>query len=87
MSNTLPFNAAAAREVTNQAQSLDGPYLRKQTDDIIAEIKTAARVGKSTVSSAHIDEVIVKRLESLGFNVTFVPAYDQRDPACINISW
>lgn len=87
MSNTLPFNAAAAREATRQAQTLDGQYLRKETDDILNTIKTVAQAGKSSTSSTHTNEAIVKRLESLGYAVNHVPSYGQREPAYISISW
>lgn len=87
MSTNNTFNAAAARELTAQAHSLEGPYLRKETDEIIAMIRTAAQAGKSSASSSHYDKVIINRLESLGYMVKYVPGYDQREPAYIDISW
>jgi hypothetical protein len=84
--NTTSFDAAAARKQTQFAQSIDGRYLRKETDEVIAAIKTASATGKSTICTRHTDQVIRQRLITLGFKVVHVPG-DQRDPQYLDVSW
>jgi hypothetical protein len=87
MSTTTQFNASAARELTTQAQSLNGQYLRKETDDILDAIQTAAHAGKSSIDTSYTAQVIQDRLATLGFKVKFNPEYHQRDPAYLTVIW
>lgn len=87
MSTNTPFNATAARELTTRAQSLDGQYLRKETDDILYAIRAEAHAGKSSIDTAYTAQVIQDRLVALGFKVKFNPEYHQRDPAYLTVSW
>lgn len=85
--DTTPFDAAAARKQTQQAQSITGAYLRAETDDIINAIKSASAAGKTSISTSRTNSVIQKRLTALGFTVVFVPGYDQREPEYLTVSW
>jgi hypothetical protein len=82
-----PFDATAARNNMKQAQSITGTYLRKETEEILNSIKVASTAGRSSITTARTDDVIKQRLTTLGFTVQYNAGYDQRDPACLTISW
>ena len=81
-----PFDATAARALATQAQSLNGQYLRKETDEVITAIKIAAAAGKTSITTSHTDQVIRNRLLSLGFRAVIKPG-DQRDSAYMDVNW
>jgi hypothetical protein len=86
----MTFNAQAARKLAQEAQSLNGQYARPQTDKLLKELAEAATRGASSFQ-ADIEyvyrDIIVKRLEELGFTVERCSG-DQRDPYdYYNISW
>ena len=79
------FNADQAKLLTRDTRSLDGEYLRKETNECLDIIKRAAMNGKDSTEVYHIDYIIKERLASLGFSVRVVS--DQRDGDYMAVSW
>ncbi len=79
------FNAVAARKAVDDAQSLHGEFMKRETNDVLASIKLKAESGESYLTYAYEHKVIVARLEALGFNVKVT--HDQRDGDFMNINW
>ena len=68
-SNDFPFDAAKARDIANETRGFHGSYLRKETNMIVDQIKSAANRGDYTLTVEYIDKIIISRLEALGFKV------------------
>lgn len=65
------FTASDARQLVEKSRSLDGDYMRMETDLILENIKLAAKQGSSTITSNVTDDVVIDRLSTLGFKCGF----------------
>lgn len=65
----IQYTAAMARDIANETRALNGSYLRKETNMIVDQIKSAANRGDYTLTVEYIDKIIISRLEALGFKV------------------
>lgn len=83
------FNATRARELADQAQSLDGEFGKKATEMVLARLEDQAKKGHNSwcggFDSAYAG-IIRKRLEQLGFVVVYHPG-DQREPSFYSVTW
>lgn len=81
------MDANYARKLTEDAQSLQGDFLREETDKILKAIEAAAAKGLNEVWTSSTQEVIQRRLKILGFTVILNRAFDQRDSDSLTVSW
>lgn len=79
------FNATAAREMAKRARDINGSYLRNETTEVLNIIEGAAFLGKTSTDVSYTDEIIIVRLNALGFKTNV--NYDQRDGNYTNVSW
>ena len=79
------LTATEARENTKNAHSLDGEYMRKETDEILNNITLLSMKGHYSIQTNKTDRIIIKRLEYLGYKV--VHTNDQRDGNYLTVSW
>jgi hypothetical protein len=88
MRQDITFNAADARKLVSEAQSLDGAFAKEETAKILERIKTAANQAMRSISTTieyKYRETIVTRLKNLGFTVNIHS--DQRDGDYVTVSW
>jgi hypothetical protein len=81
------LTAQEARAAMLEAQSMDGVYLRAETDTLLSKIADAAKHGKSELGAGRLDPVVESRPRTLGYKVKWTDGYDQRDPGYTTISW
>lgn len=78
--------AAEARVMALEAQSIDGAYMRKETDFIMKNIIERAASGQTTLAVfENIDNVVINRVKHLGYDIKIYD--DQRDGQSCTISW
>ena len=83
------FDAKQARANIDATRSIDGPYLRKETDDLLKILEEVSHQADSYTFCGTMDGVIYRRLDMLGFDMRSFDA-DQRDPYDLGgvvISW
>lgn len=85
MTNQQYITAEQARKLTGVAHDLEGPFKRTETIEVLQSVREAAEKGKSTINSAHTDEIIVQRLKKLGYKIHV--SNDQRDGSYMTVSW
>ena len=85
MATATYLSAQEARKLTQDAHSLDGAYMRHETDRIIDNIGLAAKAGKSEITVDSTNEIISARLGNLGYQVKITR--DQRDGDYMTIKW
>ena len=74
-----------ARKLVEDAKSLNGTYMRAETEKVFNIIRSAAEAGKSEVwIDGALDKVIIGRLFTQRFAVNICS--DQHDPGA-TISW
>jgi hypothetical protein len=81
------FSAQEARKLTEDARSMDGEYLREQTNKILNDIRTISVKGGDSLQAGKLDDVVSQRLKNLGYKVVWSEGYDQRDPGYTTITW
>lgn len=79
------MNVEEARRITKEAKSLEGEFLRMETDKILIDIAHAAGKGRNSTSCNQTHEVIKNRLITLGYSVTYHS--DQREGDYLVITW
>lgn len=82
-SKYLTAREAAARTIA--AKSLDGNYMRAETDAIITRIAAESDKGNNTIYIGTIDPTIIGRLQALGYTVN--SASCQRDGNSSTVTW
>ena len=67
------FTADMARQLSEAALSLDGPYGRKETQEMLARIRGCAEKGQRNTSMCGVPhqfrDIVRRRLEAVGFKV------------------
>ena len=67
------FTADMARKMAEDALSLDGPYGRKETDDMMDRIRGCAQKGQRNTSMCGVPtqyrDIVRRRLEAAGYKV------------------
>lgn len=59
-----------ARKLVEDAKSLNGTYMRAETEKVFNIIRSAAEAGKSEVwIDGALDKVVINRITMLGFDV------------------
>lgn len=81
----LQFSAQEARKLVENANSLDGDYMRAETIEILGYIRAAASKGQSSISTCSTDKIIEARLKNMGYTTKVTS--DQRDGDYMTISW
>ena len=80
------LTAAEAKLIATDAQSVNGSFMRSDTDAIMAKIACAANKGLTFLNiDVTLHKVITQRIEYLGYMV--VTTCDQRDGYDTVISW
>jgi hypothetical protein len=79
------ISADAARQLTDAAHTLDGPFRRVETIEILQAVRVAAERGEASIDTAHTDEIIVQRLKQLGYKIK--KSHDPRDGEWMQVSW
>ena len=79
------MTAQQARIKTDEVRSINGEFLRKETDDILSKIASSASRGADWIQTSRTDSVIIARLKHLGYNVK--ETNDQRDGNFLTVSW
>lgn len=85
----MTFDAKKARANTDAARSVNGDYLRKETNNILTILEVASKSKDSHTFGGRLDKVIVDRLKILGFKVVEYDG-DSREPqdyGSVTISW
>jgi hypothetical protein len=87
------FTADMARQLAEQALSLDGPYGRKETEDMLGCIRGCAEKGQRNTSMCGVPiqfrDIVRRRLQAAGFKVEKFTTDNGRDPedCYTDISW
>lgn len=84
-STSAQFDAIAANRLVQNARSLDGEYMKQETQKALEQIKSAATKGLSNVTISCTDGIVEARLVNLGFRTKVT--YDQRDGDFMLVSW
>ena len=79
------MKASDARKLTEEAKSLQGEFLKKETEQILALIQTSASKGLESIMTSQTHEVVQKRLRELGYKVKHTS--DQREGDFLTVSW
>ena len=79
------LSAEAARNITKEAQSMNGAYMREETERALQLVASAAQLGKRSLDYSCTSEVVVARLSGLGYAVKVIN--DQRDGDYMIITW
>lgn len=80
------LTAMEARVKAQEAQSLNGHYLRKETDLMLDQIEAASLSGNFEMTVGFILHKVIKdRLEDMGYKVKYHS--DQRDGDWTVVSW
>lgn len=80
------MKASEALKLAEAARSLDGEYKRKETNDILGQIKVQASIGNVKIYVYDsIDPIVVNRLRVLGYIVK--ETNDQRDGYMAEVIW
>ncbi len=85
MSNLNQLDAKQARQMADDARSMDGVYLRDETNAVLKGIANVAAKGKTEMTSSFTDPIIAARLRNLGYKV--IETNDQRDGNFLTVSW
>lgn len=80
------YTASQAAADVKNARDLDGDYLKQETLAVLATIESLALQGINTRSFDGLEDIIISRLITLGFNCVNYPG-SQRDPSYHKISW
>lgn len=79
------LTAVEASERASSARSLNGNYMRAETDAIMARIAAESDKGINQINISEVDLIILDRLEELGYQVN--TTHDQRDGSWTVVSW
>ena len=80
------LTAKEAAALAQEAQSIKGSFMRKDTDKILESISLCAREGKNECQIAFpLHKIVQDRLKHLGYSVKIHS--DQREGSWTVISW
>lgn len=79
------LTAQQAKALAAAAHDIDGDFLVGITEDILKLIHGAATSGKTVIEFGIVHEIVIRRLEHLGFVVRV--SNDQREGMTTTISW